>query len=78
MSEFEGTAVEVSYEETTWAVDENGAAFAQTTEVEAVAYDFDNDGEVDYVEAQGHTEVYAQDADGDWAYSETDVAVAAY
>jgi hypothetical protein len=46
-------------------------------EVEATAYDFDNDGTVDYVEGEAHTEVYAQDADGNWAYGEADVEVAA-
>jgi hypothetical protein len=44
MSDIDGTAVDVSYEETTWAVDEDGNAFAQTTEVEGTAYDFDGDG----------------------------------
>jgi hypothetical protein len=67
MSDVEGTAVEVTYEETTWAVDEDGNAFAQTTEVEATAYDFDGDGTVDYVEGEAHTEVYAQDENGNWA-----------
>jgi hypothetical protein len=79
MSEFDGgTEVEVSYEETTWATDGDGNTYAETTTVDATGYDFDNDGTVDYVEAEGHSEVYAQDSDGNWVYGEADVEVEAY
>ncbi len=78
MSEFDATAVEVTYEETTYAYDDSGNVVVQNTEVEATAYDFDGDGSADYVEAEAEQQTYAQDEYGNWAYSETEVAVEAY
>ncbi|GIJ50121.1 hypothetical protein Val02_70070 [Virgisporangium aliadipatigenens] len=78
MSETTGTEYDVSYEEQTVVADEYGNVFVQTVEVDATAYDFDNDGTVDAYEAEAHAETYAQDSEGNWVYGESDVEVAAW
>lgn len=78
MSEFDASAVDVSYDESSYAYDDSGNMVVETTHVDATAYDVNGDGQADYVEADGHQEVYAQDSDGNWAYQQTDVELEAY